>query len=310
LFRVSEEVHDAISTNKPVVALETAIYTHGYPSPSNRKLASDIEQIIRSNGAIPATIGLLNGQAIVGLSSTEMDEIASSAGSKSTVKVSRRDLAYLTGLPHLKLNGGTTIAATMILAHKAGIKVFATGGLGGVHRGAERTMDISADLTELGRTPVAVISAGMKSFLDFPMTLEILETQGVFVSTFGSRSAKVDVPAFFSRNSGIKSPNTVETAEEAAHIIRASHSLKLTSGQLFFNPIPVDDEIPKEEMDGFIAAAVESAKHIIGKDNTPYVLNQLIERSEGRSLKANTALVLNNALMGAKVACELAKLSQ
>jgi pseudouridine-5'-phosphate glycosidase/pseudouridine kinase len=222
-FKVSEEVREALAQRKPVVALETTIYTHGFPYPDNVALASELESIVRVNGGIPATIGILDGVARVGLSTEELERLASSAGSKSTLKLSRRDLSYACGLQRFgKLfNGGTTIAATMILAHKAGIKVFATGGLGGVHRGGQSTMDISADLTELGRTPVAVISSGCKSFLDIPRTLEYLETQGVGVITFadGREPKSVEFPAFWARDSGLKSPMVVETEAEAAALI-------------------------------------------------------------------------------------------
>jgi pseudouridylate synthase / pseudouridine kinase len=222
-FRISEEVREALFSQRPVVALETTIYTHGFPYPDNVALASELESIVRSNGGVPATIGILDGVARVGLSPEELIRLASSAGQMSTLKLSRRDLSYACGLQlNGKLfNGGTTIAATMILAHMAGIKVFATGGLGGVHRGGESTLDVSADLTELGRTPVAVISSGCKSFLDIPRTLEYLETQGVGVATFAQgRGDLVDFPAFWSRESGIKSPIAIQSEREAASIIR------------------------------------------------------------------------------------------
>jgi pseudouridine-5'-phosphate glycosidase/pseudouridine kinase len=222
-FKISEEVREALNQRKPIVALETTIYTHGFPHPDNVALASELESIVRVNGGVPATIGILDGVARVGLSSDELARLASSAGSKSTLKLSRRELSFACGLQRFgKLyNGGTTIAATMILAHKAGIKVFATGGLGGVHRGGESTMDISADLTELGRTPVAVVSSGCKSFLDIPRTLEYLETQGVGVATFtdGNDPNSVEFPAFWARGSGVKSPMVVESESEAAAII-------------------------------------------------------------------------------------------
>jgi pseudouridylate synthase / pseudouridine kinase len=225
-FKISEEIREALHSRRPIVALETTIYTHGFPYPDNVALASELESIVRSNGGVPATIGILDGVARVGLSPEELIRLASSAGQPSTLKLSRRDLSYACGLRlNGKLfNGGTTIAATMILAHMAGIKVFATGGLGGVHRGGESSMDVSADLTELGRTPVAIISSGCKSFLDIPRTLEYLETQGVGVATFArGRGSQVDFPAFWSRESGVKSPMVVQTEKEAAAMICKLH---------------------------------------------------------------------------------------
>jgi pseudouridylate synthase / pseudouridine kinase len=238
-FRVSEEVREALHTNKPVVALETTIYTHGilcnhseshtplivfsgFPYPDNVALASHLESVVRTNGGVPATIGIVDGIARVGLSPEELIKLTSSAGSANTLKLSRRDLSYVCGsrLVGKSYHGGTTIAGTMILAQMAGIKVFGTGGLGGVHRGAESSMDISADLTELGRTNVAVVSSGCKSFLDIPRTLEYLETEGVTVATFrDGREGKIEFPAFWSRNSGVPSPMVVEDEKHAASII-------------------------------------------------------------------------------------------
>jgi len=219
---IAPEVQSALSSGQPVVALESAIYTHGFPRPANLSLAREIESAIRSNGAIPATICILNGQARIGLSASELEELTDSAGKEFAMKVSRRDLGYvLSGAGGAKV-GGTTIAGTSILAHLAGIKVFATGGLGGVHRGVERTMDVSADLTELGRTPIAVVCAGSKGFLDLPRTLEYLETEGVYVGTFrdGRNPAEVvEFPAFWSRGCGIRAPSVVEDARGAAGII-------------------------------------------------------------------------------------------
>ncbi|KAI5797907.1 Indigoidine synthase A like protein-domain-containing protein [Peziza echinospora] len=313
-FKVSDEVRAAITAQKPVVALESTIYTHGFPYPENVKLAEEVEAVVRKHGAVPATIAVLDGVCQVGLSPAELKKMAEGAGKKDTVKVSRRDIPYLAGMKLVgkNLNGGTTIAGTMIFAQLAGIKVFATGGLGGVHRGAEQTMDISADLTELGRTNVAVISSGAKAFLDLEKTLEYLETQGVLVSTFGKRGEKVDFPAFYSRESGLKSPNVVESAKEAAAIIHASHTLGLTSGQFFANPIPAKDEIPKEEIAEIINTAVEMARKdgATGKDNTPYILDRIKTDSKGRSIKANRALILNNARVGAEVAVALSELER
>ncbi|KAF8534280.1 Indigoidine synthase A like protein-domain-containing protein [Trichophaea hybrida] len=314
-LKISDEVQAAISARKPVVALESAIYTHGFPHPQNLELAQAIEKTVRDNGAVPATICLLNGKAIIGLNKSELEEMTDSAGKKETMKISRRDLAFATGVsfndPSRSFVGGTTIAGTSVLAHMAGIKVFATGGLGGVHRGVEKTMDVSADLRELGRTNIAVICAGSKAFLDLERTLEYLETEGVYVGTFGVRNSKVPVeyPAFYSRGCGIKSPSVVTDAKEAAAIIYTSHSFGLTSGQLFANPIPKEFEIPNEEIQDIIKASVAAAEGVSsGKDVTPFILNDILKRTLGRSIKANRGLILNNAEMGAKVAVELAKL--
>lgn len=219
---ITPEVQSALSAGHPVVALESAIYTHGFPHPANLSLAREIEAVIRANGAVPATICILNGKARIGLEAKELEQLADAAGKSGTAKVSRRDLGYLLAGAGATKIGGTTIAGTSVLAHLAGIKVFATGGLGGVHRGVQNTMDVSADLTELGRTPVAVVCAGSKAFLDLPRTLEYLETEGVYVGTFrDGRDAGevVEFPAFWSRGCGIKAPSVVEDANEAARII-------------------------------------------------------------------------------------------
>ncbi|KAK5055904.1 hypothetical protein LTR84_012454 [Exophiala bonariae] len=315
IFRVSEEVQDALATGKPVVALETTIYTHGYPYPENVALSSHLESLVRVNGGVPATIGVLNGVAQVGMGPEQLIELVKTAGQKTTWKLSRRDLGFIggLGLRGQRLNGGTTIAGTMILAHLAGIKIFATGGLGGVHRGGENSMDISADLTELGRTPVTVISSGCKSFLDIARTLEFLETQGVGVGTFADgRRGDVEFPAFFCRDSGVKSPQTIRDEVDAAAIVYAQSALGLQSGFLFANPVPEDSAMVKEEIDSIISAAVAESqeKGISGNANTPYILKRIRELSEGRSIKANTALVEGNVIRGTKVAVELAKLER
>lgn len=246
----------------------------------------------------------------------ELIQLISTAGSKDTWKISRRDLGFIGGLSGIrgqKLNGGTTISGTMVLAHLAGIKIFATGGLGGVHRGGENSMDISADLTELGRTPVAVVSSGCKSFLDIPRTLEYLETQGVGVGTFADgRKGHVDFPAFFSRDSGVKSPQTIQNEKDAAAIVHAQFQLPVHSGLLFANPVPVESAMAKEEIDGIIAAAVAEAeeKRIGGNANTPYILKRIRELSNDGSVVANKALVEANVVRGTKVAVALAKLEK
>ncbi|KAF2007675.1 IdgA domain-containing protein [Amniculicola lignicola CBS 123094] len=312
-FQVSDEVREALNTNKPVVALETTIYTHGFPYPDNVALASLLESVVRVNGGVPATIGILDGVAHVGMSPEELIRLTESAGKSTTLKLSRRDLSYVCGLrlTNKRFNGGTTIAGTMLLAHLAGIRIFGTGGLGGVHRGAESSMDISADLTELGRTPVTVISSGCKSFLDIGRTLEYLETEGVGVGTFADgRKGDVDFPSFWARDSGVKSPTTIENERDAAAIIHAQHSLQIQSGLLFANPVPAESEIPREAMDSVIAEAIRQAdaSGASGKDNTPFILNKIKELTGGKSIPANGALIESNVRRAAIVAKELSVL--
>lgn len=287
----------------------------GYPYPENVALASHLESLVRVHGGIPATIGVLNGVAHVGMQPEELIQLIKTAGEETTWKLSRRDLGFIggLGLRGQKLNGGTTIAATMILAHLAGIRIFATGGLGGVHRGGENSMDISADLTELGRTPVAVISSGCKSFLDIPRTLEYLETQGVGVGTFADgRRGKVDFPAFWSRDSGVRSPQTILDEADAAAIVFAQSTLPVHSGLLFANPVPEKAAMDKGVIDEYIAVAVAEADKngIRGNANTPYILKRIRELSDGATVTANTALVEANIIRGTKVAVELAKLER
>ena len=315
-FQVSEEVQQAIAERRPVVALETTIYTHGFPYPENLSLASRLESLVRVNGGVPATIGILDGVARVGFGADELVRLVSSAGKPETLKISRRDFGFALGTKDASgrpYNGGTTIAGTMILAHMAGIKIFATGGLGGVHRGAEQTMDVSADLTELGRTPVTVISSGCKAFLDLPKTLEYLETQGVAVATFSDgRSGHVDFPAFWTRESGVPSPKVLKDEVEAASIIHAHLSLGLRSGLHFANPIPEHHSLPREVMEAGIYEAIEHANvaGAIGAAATPYILNKIKEITGDKSVEANLALVEANVVRGTKVARELAKLER
>ncbi|RAL05061.1 pseudouridine-5'-phosphate glycosidase/carbohydrate kinase family protein [Aspergillus ibericus CBS 121593] len=315
LFKVSEEVRDAVATGKPVVALESTIYTHGFPYPESVALASLLESVVRANGAVPATIGILGGKARVGLSTEELVELASTAETKNALKVSRRDLGYICGLglAGKRLHGGTTVSGTMVLAHLAGIKVFGTGGLGGVHRGGENSMDISADLTELGRTPVAVVSSGCKSFLDIPRTLEYLETEGVCVGTFADgRQGSVDFPAFYTRDSGLKSPKVIQNEAEAAAIVYAQSQIPVSSGILLANPVPLEHSVPKHEMDDIIDEALRLAEveGYHGSDNTPFVLSKIKELSGGKSVIANRALVEANVKRATKVAVELSKLER
>lgn len=278
-------------------------------------LASRVESLVRVNGAIPATIGILDGVAHVGMEPEQIIQLISTAGDKNTIKVSRRDLGYITGLGlrGRKMNGGTTISGTMVLAHLAGIKVFATGGLGGVHRGGENSMDVSADLTELGRTPVAVIASGCKSILDIGRTIEYLETQGVGVGTFADgRTGEVDFPAFWARDSGFKSPVTISDEVDAAAIIYAQSQLPVQSGLLFANPVPTESALQREQVDSFIAQAVAEGEEqgVTGNASTPFLLKRIRELSNGLTVTANTALVEANVIRGTRIAVELAKLEK
>ncbi|XP_041795277.1 pseudouridine-metabolizing bifunctional protein C1861.05 [Chelmon rostratus] len=300
LFRVHPSVSQAVAENKPVVALESTIITHGMPYPHNLSTAKEVEAIVRAEGATPATVGVIEGEVRVGLSSEELDHLARC---QSSLKVSRRDLPYVISKG---LSGGTTVSATMIAAHQAGIPVFVTGGIGGVHRDGENSLDISADLTELGRTPIAVVSAGVKSILDIGRTLEYLETQGVCVATYG---ALKNFPAFFSPQSGFTSPYQVCDPEEAAELIASCLSLGLQSGVLLAVPIPEEHAAAGQQIEEAIQAAVTeaSAKGIRGRDVTPFILQKVNDLTKGKSLQANIALIHNNAKVGSQIACALSK---
>ncbi|KAI3371151.1 hypothetical protein L3Q82_023783 [Scortum barcoo] len=300
LFRVHPSVSQALAENKPVVALESTIITHGMPYPHNLSTAKEVEAIVRAEGATPATVGVIEGEVHIGLSSEELDHLASC---RNSLKVSRRDLPYIISN---KLTGGTTVSATMIAAHRAGIHVFVTGGIGGVHRGGEKSLDISADLTELGRTPIAVVSAGVKSILDIGRTLEYLETQGVCVATYG---ALKNFPAFFSPQSGFTSPYQVCNPDEAAKLIASTLSLGLQSGILLAVPIPEEHAAAGQQIEEAIQAAVTeaSAKGITGRDVTPFILQKVSEVTKGKSLQSNIALIHNNAKVGSQIACALSK---
>ncbi|KAG9231132.1 Indigoidine synthase A like protein-domain-containing protein [Amylocarpus encephaloides] len=317
-YQISRDVGNAMKNRQPIVALETTIYTHGFPYPDNVDLALGLEKIVRDNGAVPATIGVLDGKIRVGMTETQLTRLASCAGYPETMKVSRRDIPYIIGMgmSGRKLNGGTTVSGTMVIAEKFGIKVFGTGGLGGVHRGAQDSMDISADLTELGRTSVAVISSGCKSFLDLPRTLEYLETQGVTVVTFADgRLGEIDIPSFYTRDSGIKSPLVVRSAREAAFMIYASRMACREgngNGISFANPIPAEFSIPKVEIDAAINQAVQEAadQGFHGHANTPFILSRIKALTEGKSIPANRALIQSNVRMAAKVAVELHQITR
>ncbi|RDW92637.1 hypothetical protein BP5796_02031 [Coleophoma crateriformis] len=314
VFRVSEEVEDAVRTGKPVVALESTIYTHGYPPEQNGDLAVLLEDVLRENGVVPATIAVVDGAARVGLSTEELRRLASVAGKPEAMKVSRRDLPYIIGLglAGRPFQGGTTISGSMVLAQMAGIEILGTGGLGGVHRGGQDTMDISADLTELGRTNITVISSGCKSFLDLSRTLEYLETQGVCVSTFADGRAEndIDIPSFYCRNSGIRSPTIVQDETEAAAIIYAQRQLGLSSGIFFANPIPASHSIPQSELEDVIDTAVQEAieQGYHGASNTPFILAKIKERT-GKVILANKAMMERNVTRAAKVSVELSRIA-
>ncbi|KAM0342779.1 hypothetical protein ACHAPU_009271 [Fusarium lateritium] len=307
LLKVSDEITDAVATNKPIVALESTIYTHGA---LGNELAQQHSDLVRSNGGIPAIIAIVDGVPTVGATASDIIRMIESG---SAVKASRRDIAYIAGmgLAGQKIHGGTTISGTMLLARLAGIRIFGTGGLGGVHRGGHDSMDVSADLTELGRTRVAVISSGCKGFLDIPRTLEFLETQGAHVSTFADgRSGKINFPAFWARDSGIKSPSVVQTEKEAAAIILAQERLGIESGLLFANPIPEEFGIPAPEMQTYIEQAVSEAneKGFTGSANTPYILGRLKELTGEKAVIANKALVTSNITRATNIAVELSRL--
>lgn len=293
----SPEVAAARAAGKPVVALESTIISHGMPYPQNVQTAREVEQIIRDAGAVPATIAIIAGKICVGLSEEQLELLGSSP---DAMKVSRRDLAYV--LSRGKL-GATTVAATMICARLAGIDVFVTGGIGGVHRGAETSFDISADLQELAHTSVAVVCAGVKSILDIGLTLEYLETHGVPVVSVGQPG----FPAFFTRESGFKADFQLDTPEEQAAFIRTKWQLGLAGGVVVSNPVPSESAMPAEEIDAIIRQALgeADAQGVKGKAVTPFLLARIKELTEGRSLATNIALVKHNALVGACLAVAL-----
>lgn len=299
-MKISNEVQHALKNNIPVVALESTIISHGMPYPKNVETALLVEKTIRDNGAIPATIGIIDGEAIVGMSPEEIEEFGKRKGIK---KVSRRDLPIVYAK---KLWGATTVAATMILAAQAGIEIFVTGGIGGAHRKANETFDISADLEELGKTNVSVVSAGVKAILDLKLTLEILETKGVPVLSYQTD----EFADFYTRHSGIKMENVVNTPLEIAQIIKAKRANHLDGGVLIANPIPEEDEMDPTIINNAIEVALANAEKdgITGKDITPYLLKTIVELTNGDSLESNIKLVLNNAKLGAKIAKELTHL--
>ncbi|WMJ21221.1 pseudouridine-5'-phosphate glycosidase [Geobacillus kaustophilus] len=293
----SEEVAQAKAEKKPIVALESTIISHGMPYPENVQTAKDVERIIRDRGAVPATIAIIDGKIKIGLTDDELELLGTS---RDVEKVSRRDLPYVVAM---KKHGATTVAGTMICAEMAGIRVFATGGIGGVHRGAERTMDISADLQELARTNVAVVCAGAKSILDLGLTLEYLETHGVPVIGY-----QTDVlPAFYSRTSPFRVDYRLDSVEEIAQFIETKWKLGLNGGVVIANPVPKEEELEESYINAIIEQALKEAEkqHITGKSVTPFLLDRVKTLTEGKSLKANIALVKNNAALAADLAREL-----
>lgn len=297
---VSPEVAEALAVGKPVVALESTIISHGMPYPRNVETALLVEQTIRENGAVPATIAIIGGRLKAGLSKDEIEYLGK-AGTK-VAKASRRDIAALVAR---KADGATTVTTTMMIAHMAGISIFATGGIGGVHRGAEVTMDISADLEELGNTPVMVVCAGAKSILDLGLTLEYLETKGVPVIGYGTD----ELPAFYTRHSGFGVDYRADSPEELAAMFKAQRGLGLKGGMLVTNPIPEEYSMDKAVIDAAIDQAIKEAAEngIKGKETTPFLLAKVVELTGGDSLDSNIALVLNNARLAAKTAAEFVK---
>lgn len=296
----SQEVKEALENGKPVVALESTIISHGMPYPKNVETALRVEEIIRENGAVPATIGIIGGVLKAGLTKEEIDYMGKAP---DVAKVSRRDIPYIVSM---KKDGATTVASTMIIADMAGIKIFATGGIGGVHRGAETTMDISADLEELAATDVAVVCAGAKSILDIGLTLEYLETKGVPVFGYGTK----ELPAFYTRKSGFPVDYRIDTPEEMAAVLKTKWSLGLHGGALIANPIPENYSMDESFITKVIEDAVVEAneKGIKGKETTPFLLAKIKEITGGDSLESNIQLVYNNAEVAAKVAVAYSKL--
>lgn len=299
MLDILQEVKEALAANKPVVALESTIISHGMPYPQNVETAKRVEEIIRENGAVPATIAIIGGRLKVGLTPEELEYFGKTQG---ILKASRRDMPYIVAE---KLDGATTVATTMIIAQMAGIKVFVTGGIGGVHRGAESTFDISADLQELAQTNVAVVSAGVKSILDIGLTLEYLETHGVPVFTYGTK----DFPAFYTRKSGFEVPYPLESPEMAARVMRSKWDMGLKGGMIIANPVPeayeMDEKIINEAITSSLKACEEMG--ITGKDITPFLLGRIKEVTGGDSLETNIQLVYNNARVGAAIAVAYAK---
>ena len=298
----SSEIIEALADKKPVVALETTLFTHGLPYPVNIETAADMQQAVRDVGAVPATIGIVEGRIRIGLTGQDIETML--ARKRPLRKISRRDLAFAVSRG---LSGGTTVAATMICAHLAGIRIFATGGIGGVHRGVADSMDISADLEELSRTPIAVICAGAKAILDLPRTFEYLETKGVPVIAHKTD----DLPGFYMRATGLPAPMRLDTPAEIAVLASRHWALGLSGGLLIANPPPEHTAMNRADVEHAIGLAMEAARgaNISGAALTPFLLDHMTRITEGRSLEANVALILNNAKLGGEIACAFAALS-
>ncbi len=297
---IAPEVATALAQGQPIVALESTIIAHGMPYPKNVETAREVEEIIRNQGAVPATIAVLDGRIRIGLDDVALERLGQAG---DVAKLSRRDLPMIVAR---KEDGATTVAATMICAALAGITIFATGGIGGVHRGAENDFDISADLDEFAKTPVAVVCAGAKSILDLPKTLEYLETRGVPVIGYKTKQ----FPAFYCRESGLDAPLSAENSETIATMLKVQSDLGYESGAVVANPIPESHAMDAAEMDRVISSALASANSegVVGKAITPYLLSKIVELTEGRSLEANIALVKNNAVLAADIAVKLSAL--
>ena len=295
---VADDVAEALRNGQPVVALESTIISHGMPYPENVETALRVERTVRDNGAIPATVAILGGRLKAGLTADEISELGKQGD--ATTKVSRRDIPFIVSRGE---DGATTVAATMIIAAMAGIRIFATGGIGGVHRGVSETMDVSADLEELARSDVAVVCAGVKSVLDIGRTLEYLETKGVPVVGYRTDN----LPAFYTPSSPFQVDYRMETPSEIAAALNAKRQMGLSGGIVIANPIPVEHALDDDEIDAVIDEAIEEMTRlgITGKDTTPFLLARIAERTEGRSLEANIELVVNNARLAAQVACAL-----
>lgn len=300
MIRISDEVKKALKEGKAVVALESTIISHGMPYPKNVETAMMVEEEVRKHGAIPATIGIIDGVGVIGMSKDEVEEFGKRKG---IIKVSRRDLPVVYAR---KLWGATTVATTMILAHEAGIEVFVTGGIGGVHRGAQETFDISADLQELANTDVTVVCAGAKAILDLKLTLEYLETFGVTVLGYKT----IELADFYTAHSGLSCDYAISSPLDGANIIKAKRDNHLKGGILISNPIPEEYAMDKKRIDECIDDAIEEMKHlgVHGKETTPFLLSKICELSGGDSLESNIKLVLNNAKVGSMIAVEYAKL--
>lgn len=300
LIQINPVVQKALQEKKPVVALESTIISHGMPYPENVKTALEVERIVLENGAVPATIGIIDGVAIIGMTKEQIEQFGQRKG---IVKASKRDLPIIMAQ---KLWGATTVATTMFFASKTNIEIFVTGGIGGVHKNAQQTFDISADLQELASTNVSVVCAGAKAILDLPLTLEYLETFGVPVIGYQSD----ELAAFYSVSSGLKIDAAMKDEKEIAQVIHAKRKLNISGGILISNPIPAKDAIPNAVINEYIDQALKeaNAKGIKGKEVTPFLLQNIVLKTKGESLKANIALIYNNAKIGARIACEYNKL--